>query len=106
MRLKVKFGLIDDREIYWYRPVEDFPHLIKFLGRNYEWFMYDTDKTGAVDMILIYSELPSYDPNYNVDCLTWKEIAGDINRNECECGAKFTSFSWAHMFYCTKWTKW
>ena len=58
----------------WWKPLDDFPHVIKFLGRNYEWAFYDKDLTGQVDMILIYSELPSYDPNYNVVCPVWTEM--------------------------------
>lgn len=105
MRLKVKFGFIDTKEVSWYRPLEDFPHLIKFLNRNYEWILYDKDLTGKVDMILVYSELPTYDPNYNVSAPLWSDMFRDTY-NACECGADFTSFPWDHMKYCRKWSKW
>lgn len=105
MRLRVQFGTIDERECSWYRPVEDFPILIKFLGRNYEWFSYDKDLSGKADMILNYAELPTYDPNYDVFCTTWEELSGN-SMSGCQCGAEHTSFKDAHMFFCPKWRRW
>jgi len=105
MRIRVQFGLIDNRDVNWYQPVENFPTLINFLGKNYEWVMYDKDISGAVDMILIFSELHSYDPDYTTVCPIWNEMFGE-SRIMCDCGAKFTSFPWDHMRMCKKWTKW
>jgi hypothetical protein len=105
MKLRIKFGLIDSREVSWWKTLHEFPNIIKFLGRNYEWIVYEEDPIKRVDYILTYSELPTYDPNYNVECSTWNELFGDT-WNACECGAKFTTFPEAHMFYCRRWTKW
>lgn len=105
MRLRVQFGLIDTKEVFWYRPLEQFPQLIRFIGKNYEWVVYDTDPSGQVDTILVYSELPTHDPNFGVSCPTWNELFGDSNAG-CECGAAFSSFNWDHMRFCKKWTKW
>lgn len=106
MRLRVKFGFIDNKDISWYRPLDDFPKIIKFLGRNYEWIMYDKDLTGKVDMILMFSEIPSYDLNFNVFCPLWTDMFGPDMHHGCECGANKTSFPWDHMRFCSKWTKW
>lgn len=105
MRLKVQFGLADDKEVFWYKEVEDFPNLIKYLGKNYEWVMYDNDYTGKFDFVLIFSELQSYDPNYNVDCPKWSELFPE-KTNACDCGAKYCSFPWDHMRYCPLWKPW
>lgn len=106
MRLRVKFGFIDTKDISWWNKIDDFPKIIKFLGRNYEWVYYDKDLSGTVDMVLHFSELPSYDPNYNVDCKTWNELFPEVLTYGCECGASHTSFPTFHMFFCRLWRKW
>lgn len=99
--------MADTREINWYKSLDDFPKLIKFLGRNYEWFFYDKDLSGKADMILTFSELPSYDPNYGVLCTDWHELFESNGwQGGCQCGARHTSFPDFHMFFCPKWTKW
>jgi len=103
MRIRAQFGLIDSKEIDWYQPTLDFPKIVKFLGRNYEWIFYDDDQTKVVDKILYFSELPSYDPNYDVDCITWSEIANG-SPSSCECGSKYGGGG--HMFMCKLWRKW
>ena len=105
MRLKIVFGLIDSKEVRWWQSVEDFPKLIKHLGKNFEWVFYDKDISGKVDLILTFVELPSYDPNYGVDCPLWSELFPE-EALSCECGAKHTSFPQFHMFLCRLWRKW
>lgn len=104
MRLKFNFGHIESKEVHWWKPLDDIPKIIKFLGRNYEWVLYDKDITGAVDTILTYAELPIYDPNFGVDCTTWQEMFGE-DTGGCQCGAAYTSFPGGHMFFCRRWTK-
>lgn len=105
MRLNVHFGLIDKKEINWHQDIMDFPKIINYLDRNYEWFVYDKDPTGRFDWILNFSEIPAYDPAYNIKAQTWNELfAGRIN-NSCECGSNYTSFPNHHMFYCPKWRR-
>jgi hypothetical protein len=103
MKLKVHFGSIDTKEVSWWRPLGEFYHLVKFLGRNYEWVSFDTDDKG--DTTLLFSELMNYDPNYGVDCPVWTDLFPE-NASGCECGSKYTSFPDAHMFYCPKWKEW
>jgi len=105
MRLRINFGFIDSKEVAWWKPLNEFPTVIRFLGRNYEWAVYDKDLTGKVDMILMFSEIPSYDPNFGVECDKWSDMFPE-NLDGCECGAKHSSFPWDHMFMCKKWSKW
>lgn len=103
MRLKVNFGLIEARQIEWWQPLSNFPTIVKFLNRNYEWVTWDSDLTGKVDYILTFSELQTYDPNYGVVCQVWSDLFKD-EVNGCECGAK--SPQDGHMFFCKLWRKW
>ena len=105
MRLSVQFGTFDPKIVAWWDSFDNFPHIIKFLGRNYEWVTYDKDLTGNVDMIINYSELQSYDPNFSVACPLWTDMFKE-DTGGCECGARFTSFSWDHMKFCSKWKPW
>ena len=105
MRVRVNFGLLDTKEVWWWQEITDFPKLIKFSGKNFEWVFYDKDKANVVDYILSFAELPPYDPNYNIECSTWAELFGE-RMGGCVCGSKYTSFSFDHMFYCSHWTKW
>jgi hypothetical protein len=105
MRLRVDFGTHGKRrEIVWWQPLEDFPKLFQFEGKKWEWFMYDADKSGHVDFILTYSELPSYDPNFYADMDDFDEKFGH-RLDPCQCGAKYTSFPQIHLFFCPQWKK-
>lgn len=107
MRLKINIGSTDTKTITWNSRMDDFPKLFKYLGKPYEWVYYDRDLTGQVDMILHFYELPHYDPNFYADQPHWHEILlGNSEIDLCCCGAKFSSFSWDHMRYCTYWSKW
>jgi len=105
MRLRVKLGSTDIKEVSWYRALEDFPKIIKYLGRNYEWVFYDIDPTGKVDHVLTFGILMPYDPRYGVACESWSDLFGS-DFNTCDCGAAYTSFSWDHMRMCRKWSPW
>lgn len=105
MRIKVQFGNVDTKEISWHDNVMNFPQLIKYLGRNYEWAVYDKDLTGKVDWILIFGEVPSYDPNFYVDAPLWTDLFNEPVGG-CECGARYSSFPWDHFRYCRFWKPW
>lgn len=104
MRLRIDFGHIR-KEIPWWRPIEEFPKLLSLYGRKYEWFMYKPDATKQVDHILLFSELPSYDPNSMVTMDSWENMFAYMENN-CVCGAAYSSFSWDHMRYCPLWSRW
>ena len=105
MRLRIHFGQHTTKEVTWNKSFNDFPNIINYLGRNYEWVTYDQDPNGNMDFIFHFSELPPYDPNYNVYCPYWDTLF-PIGEDTCECGAKFSSFEWDHMKFCRKWTPW
>lgn len=105
MRIKVVFGLAGPKKmIDWYNDVKSFPKILKHKGKNWEWVMYDKEKDGSYT--LTFSEINSWDPNYNV----WAEdfeTAFRLNLDErCECGAIYTSFPQLHLTYCKMWKAW
>ena len=105
MRLRVVFGFVATHEVVWWKPITDFPNVIKYLGKNYEWVTYDDDPKKNVDYILTFSPLSSYDPNYSVECLDWKDVFKEDTG--CDCGAKHSrSFPWDHMKMCRLWKPW
>jgi hypothetical protein len=105
MRIRVNFGVVEKKDVDWWKPLDHFPKLFKYKGMNYEFVFYDKDPTGVFDMILTCTQLPSYDPNYDVVCETWEQLFGEEKQSGCQCGAAHTSFSNGHMFYCSKWRK-
>ncbi len=105
MKIRVQFGLVDTKEVVWWRELDNFPKLIKFSGKNFEWVFYDKDPAGKVDHVLTFAELSSYDPNYLTFCYTWAELFGEKS-NGCECGSKYDKNSPdGHFFYCKMWSK-
>jgi hypothetical protein len=104
MKLRIHLGQTHKKEVSWWDRLDLFPSLLKYQGKNYEWFCYDTDPSGQVDSILNFSELPSYDPNYSVNCVLWTDMFKE-SELDCQCGSIHTSFPQIHMFFCPKWTK-
>lgn len=103
MRLALKFGNDEQlRHMGWWNPIGNFPTLVKYNGKKWEFVMYDTDKTGVADNILYFSQLASYDPNWHAT--TFQDIEHLLDRiwgPTCECGKdkhKFTS----HSHWCPK----
>src|ERR1035438_2985912 len=97
-KLTINFGLDGTKkQVNWYKDILDFPKLIRFQSKAWEWAIYNS--IGGTDYELTFSQVPSYDPNYYVDMPTFEDMfeygKGDI----CECGAIYTSFSWDHLRY-------
>jgi hypothetical protein len=106
VRLRVDFGTHGARkEITWWNSLEDFPPFISYNGKKYEFLMYDRDPSGQVDYTLLFTEIPTYDPNFYSDMPSWETLFG-TRGSSCECGAIYTSFPWDHMRYCSLWRKW
>lgn len=106
MRLRIEFGIKGAiREVNWWKPIEDFPTIVKHNGVNWSWFMYEADLSGNVDWILRYSQIPSYDAESRFIAPTLDEIVGASVDNSCQCGAIYTSFPNHHMFFCPQWSK-
>jgi len=109
MRLRIDFGTDEkDREsIHWYKELNDFPHLISHNRKKWEWAMYSPDDSNIFDYVLVYTEVPSYDPNYWAYSPTLDDIrSSPKNKAGCECGAEKTSFPWDHMRFCEEWKPW
>jgi hypothetical protein len=104
MYLKIKFGLNGkEKTLSWYQKIEDFPKLLRFEGKKWEWIVYNA--IGGGDYELVYSEIPTYDPSFYIDMPSFEELFPG-NEQKCECGAHFSSFSWDHFRYCSKWRPW
>ena len=104
MTLIVRFGMDIKKEVNWYKDMMAFPKFIRFQGKKWEWAMYNT--IGSVNE-LTFAQLHTYDPNFYIDMESFEEMfEWGSNSDKCECGANYTSFSFDHMRYCKKWTKW
>lgn len=108
MKLRLHFGLAEPpREINWWQHVQDFYPLVLFKGKKWEFTMYKEDQHNPDILMCYFSEIQTYDPNWH--STTYYNIDSLLNTgygSKCECGAVYTSFPQAHMFYCPKWTKW
>jgi len=93
------------KEVSWDKSLDEFPKLFQFDGNKWEWFAYEHDPTGKVSYILIFSKLPTYDPNYSLPMPKFDAMFTNVLNESCECGAKHTSFPQIHMMFCPKWRK-
>lgn len=106
MKIRVNFGLGQSKEVIWWDSVERFPTLISLNGVKFEFVFYDKDPTKTYDQIFTFVEVPTYDPNFYVDCESWEDKFGQQALLGCQCGARHTSFPFAHMFFCPQWKTW
>jgi hypothetical protein len=108
MYLTVTFGLDGPtRQVSWDQPVDKFPKLLRYGGKKWEWVAYDQDPTNKSAYVLLFSELPTYDPSYYVDMEDFEEKFFGYVAEGCSCGAIHSrSFPFDHMRYCVKHTKW
>lgn len=107
MKLTLQFGFNEPkRQISWWQEVGDFPHLVLYKGKKWEFIMYQEDPAKQVDHIFFFGEIQNYDPNWYAT--TYVDIDKYINDgagDKCDCGAIYTSFKDKHMFFCPKWVK-
>jgi hypothetical protein len=108
IKFRVDFGLTGDKkEVDWYKELDDFPRVLSYNNKKWEWVMYDRDLKGNVDYILTFGEMPTYSQNYWARAVDFDDIYVSKSRPwECQCGANNTSFPWDHMRYCSKWKPW
>lgn len=105
MRIRVRFGQDNQEETDWHKNLDDFPKLLIYKNKKYDWVFYDKDETSKVDIILLFTEVPNYDPNFYVDCSSWENLFSG-SQPGCECGARFSSFDFDHMRMCKLWKPW
>lgn len=107
MKLKMHFGLNEPaRIINWWQTIKDFPPLVLYKKKKWEFAIYDTDQSKQVDYICHFSPLQTYDPNWHATTYVDIDYLFNTGYGKCECGAEYTSFPWDHMKFCPKWTKW
>lgn len=105
MQLSIKFGLDSGPKlITWDKNINDFPRLIKFQGKKWEWFMYNDIGNGVIE--LNYSQIATYDPNFYIDTMENFEDLFKTNEIKCECGSAYGPFEWDHFRYCKMWKPW
>lgn len=105
MKLNIKFGLLGDKEVDWWKSIDNFPKTIRYLNVVYEWVFYDDDDSHKYDKILWFSEMKKYDLRYNDEHEDWNHIF-ENHKLSCSCGARYSSFPWDHMRFCSEWKKW
>ena len=105
IRLTLLFGLSGPiRTVNWWKELEDFPKLLNFNGSKWEWVLYEVDNTRYTDYTLTFGQLATYDPNFYATMPSYEELfGGDLT---CDCGARFTTFPFDHMFFCKLWKPW
>ena len=104
MRLKIAFGYKSIEKIVdWNRDVTDFPKLIKFDGRRWEWVTYNSPD--GLTYELVFSQIPTFDPNFYADMPDFETMFPN-SEIKCECGARFSSFGFDHMRMCKLWRPW
>ena len=105
MNLVLNFGLNGaKKQVTWHKPLMDFPKLLRFQGKCWEWAIYNS--IGS-DYELIFSQIPTYDPNYYAEMSSYEELFEWSNKSyDCCCGAAWTSFEWDHLRFCPKHKPW
>ena len=105
MRLTITFGYKGtEKKVDWWQTLEDFPKLLKYSGKKYEWIMFDKDHDGFGGHKLIFSEISPLDPIFHTDMKNFEDMFE--SGIKCECGAAHSQFPWDHMRYCPLWKPW
>jgi hypothetical protein len=101
MRLKLYF--LPDKvpiQMDWNKPVLDFPKVVNYKYRNWEWFMYNQVSSASLEFELNFSELKSYDPRALECHPTLSEIMDEASRYVCDCGADKNRDTGGHWKFC------
>ena len=94
-------------DVNWWNEVTEFHQLVIHNNSKWEFVAYQPDPSKQVDWILIFTPVPSYDPNYQATTyVDVDKILHNLGGNGCECGASFSSFGWDHMRFCKLWKPW
>ena len=102
MRLKLFFGVnVAPVKIDWPKDVLDFPKVVNYNYRNWEWSMYQPVSYGlTTEYDLIFGELKIYDPRALEAHPTLIDILGKIDSKACDCGADKNPSSGGHWNFC------
>lgn len=111
----MKLSLIfHDQEhvVEWDKDLHDFPKVVQYDKKYWEWICWDKDPKGLVDQVLTFGTTREESLPVNMFGVLFPvpniEEMFQLNTNPnavCECGAKFSSFPDHHMLKCPKWRK-
>ena len=107
MRLKLNFDQTEpSREVNWWKRIEDFPALLTYKGKKWEFIMYDKSLTFGVDFDCQFVKIDTWTQTFwQAEFTSLESLTGEDKKFECQCGAIHTEFPQFHMFYCPLWTR-
>lgn len=110
MKLSLILGDVQ-KTIEWNRDLSDFPHVVKFGDKYWQWVSWDDDPAGLVHKVLFFGTMREEALAIDIHGVPFPvpDLQQMFNFGTdglaCECGAKFTSFPGHHMVSCPKWSK-
>lgn len=106
MILKLHFGMVKiPVSIDWDKPLTDFPKVVNYNHRNWEWNMYTSVNTPPPDYELMFGELKTYDPRALEAHPTLAMITAGVLKVVCDCGADKDPNAGGHWKFCKLWGK-
>jgi hypothetical protein len=85
----------------WNKDILDFPKVVNYDHRNWEWFMYNDIGTIKGTMYdLLFSEIKIYDPRALELHPTLAMIIGESGDRTCDCGADKNPGTGSHWNFC------
>lgn len=107
MKIGLKFGSAPTESIEWDKAISDFPHLVMYNSKKWEFVAYDEDPANVYDHVFYFGEVKTYDPNWYATTYVDMDLMFFFHAPSvpCECGAKHTSFPQIHMSFCPLWRK-
>jgi hypothetical protein len=107
MRVSLYFGLSDTPiKFDWNKKIEDFPKVVNYSYRNWEFNMYkERGLKPYHEYDLYFGELKTYDPRALKVHPTLIEIMGNSDKSVCDCGGLNNPGSGGHWNFCKIWSK-
>jgi hypothetical protein len=104
MKLKIHLGQGKIATVSWYKSILEFPKIVSYNNKIWEWVFYDVDKSKSFDYILQYSEKTNYNPaNYEEEPVSLETFFPLWASETCECGAIYDRhFPDIHSPWCPK----
>lgn len=107
MKLALLFGE-KKRIVDWDKLPSEFPRVVKYLNKYWEWISWESDKTGDTAHVYFFGEKKEYSlptdihgqlfPIPEIELMFGVEI-----KTSCECGAETTyGQNTSHVFWCPK----
>src|ERR1700686_5166573 len=102
MRLLIIFGSGDSQEIDWDKTIKDFPTMLDYVGRKWQFVMYQDGHNSKTDLECFFSEIQPDHRDYGRPSSSFYELTNQ-KIGECECGAKklgYADYSLHHSLWC------